>query len=148
MRNSEINTAVTKAVEIIEVAFKGKKDKAGSDYVNHLYRVANKVNGSKEYVVALLHDLLEDCPEWTPERLREHDFSESVIQAVICLTKVKGESYENYLNRVASNELAVKIKIADLEDNMDITRLPYLTELDFVRLQKYLKAWHKLKSIN
>ena len=136
------------ALSIVEKAFRDKTDKAGKPYVNHLYRVRERV-GKQEAstpeleTVALLHDLLEDCPEWTADKLREH-FPENIVGAVVCLTHRDNETYDDYLIRVLSNELATRVKRADLEDNMDVSRLNELTEKDFKRLQKYLAAYQRI----
>ena len=134
---------ISKANKIIQEAFKDKVDKGGEPYVYHLNRVARRFEGINTIVVALLHDLLEDCPEWGEEQLRI-EFPSKIVDAVVCLTKIKGESYLDYLNRVKSNELALKVKISDLEDNMDVKRLNILTDKDCERLKKYHKAWIEL----
>lgn len=135
-----------KAREIVTNAFKGKLDKGGKPYLTHLLRVSQNFEAcTDEEIVALLHDLLEDCPEWTEERLRE-EFSDEIVDAVICLTKKPGEYYDVYIKRVKTNLIAVRVKIADLEDNMDIKRLSKpLTHKDWERLKKYHDTWIKLK---
>lgn len=137
---------ISKANKLIEDAFKDKFDKGGEPYIYHLNRVARKFEGVDNIVVSLLHDLLEDCPEWTEQRLRL-EFPGKIVDAVVCLTKIKGESYLDYLNRVKSNEIALKVKISDLEDNMDIKRLNHLTDKDCERLKKYHRAWVELTQL-
>ena len=137
---------ISKANKIIQGAFKDKFDKGGEPYIYHLNRVARKFEGTNNIVVSLLHDLLEDCPEWNEEKLKL-EFPSKIVDAVVCLTKVKGESYLDYLNRVKSNEIALKVKISDLEDNMDIKRLKILTDKDCERLKKYHKAWLELTNL-
>jgi (p)ppGpp synthase/HD superfamily hydrolase len=134
---------ISKANKIIQEAFKHKVDKGGEPYVYHLNRVARRFEGTNNIVISLLHDLLEDCPEWSEQKLRL-EFPEKIVDAVVCLTKIKGESYLDYLNRVKSNEMALRVKISDLEDNMDIKRLNILTDKDCERLKKYHKAWIEL----
>jgi len=134
---------ISKAQSIIQIAFKDKVDKGGQPYITHLERVSKNFNG-ETYTVALLHDLLEDCPEWSKEDLVREGFSLNVVDAVVCITEIKGESYLNYLNRVKSNYMALKVKISYLEDNMDIKRLNLLTDKDCERLKKYHKAWIEL----
>lgn len=136
---------IDKAIEITEKSFKGKKDKGGADYVNHLYRVADKFQGIDNKVVALLHDLLEDCEEWNEEKLRK-EFNTDVCDAVVCLTKVLNEPYDKYIERVKSNRIATLVKIADLEDNMDVKRLNELDDFCLKRLQKYHRTWKELVS--
>jgi (p)ppGpp synthase/HD superfamily hydrolase len=137
---------IDKAIKIVEQAFHDKVDKGGYPYLHHLIRVSGKLEKTDEIVVGLLHDLLEDCKEWTEDDLRL-EFPTNIVDAVVCLTKIKGEKYSDYLNRVKNNPLSLVVKISDLEDNMDITRLKELTSKDFERLQKYHKAYKELKKV-
>lgn len=135
--------------KIVADAFVGKVDKAGQPYIEHLYRVAsNFLSSSAEYRIALLHDILEDCPEWTEERLRK-EFPAKICDAVVALTKRPGEAYEEYLKRVAANYYAKRVKIADLEDNMNVMRITTpLTEYELKRVKKYHDAWLYLSNFN
>ena len=135
------------AKKIVEYAFKDKIDLVGEPYIYHLTRVADKLENKNEEIrtVAFLHDLLEDCPEWNKDVLKCF-FYGSVVDAVVALTKVKGEDYKSYISRVHANRYATIVKIADLQDNMNITRLNELTEKDVKRLKKYLDAYKFLTS--
>lgn len=120
-------------------------DKAGVDYFSgHITSVVNGVNTVEEKTVAYLHDTAEDT-KLTYVDLMVLDFSDRVINAVIALTKNKKESYEDYLKRVKSNELAIAVKLSDLTNNMDLSRLKEVTEADKKRLEKYKKAYKYLK---
>jgi len=138
------------ALNIIAESFEGRVDKGGGVYTGHLHRVWNTImeNGGDEALqcIALLHDLLEDCPDWTVGRLSTM-FSKRIVRGVEGLTHMPGEAYSDYVDRIALNEDAVQVKLADLKDNMDITRLEKLTDNDIERLKKYHKAFCKLKSI-
>lgn len=140
---------LTKAYIIAEKEFAHKKDKGNHPYLDHLWRVKEGVENMGYYgqyeIVALLHDLLEDCEGWTEERLLKEGFSKETVDAVVCMTRNMGETYNAYIRKVMSNEIASVVKLADLEDNMDITRLNKLTEEDFKRLQKYHKTHKKIK---
>ena len=82
---------------------------------------------------------------WTFEMLEAEGFSAEIISALKCVTKVsENENYDDFIERVKKNPLAIKVKINDLSDNMDIRRLPYLSDKDVKRLKKYLKAYKKL----
>lgn len=147
------------AYEIVQEAFANKVDKSGSPYINHIYIVAepftkgemefnDKIHNKDLEIVAVLHDLLEDCEEWSIERLRDLGFSEAVLEALIAITKTNKESYSDYIVRVSKNDYATQVKIADLEHNMDITRLnSQLTSDDVKRIEKYHKAYLYLKAI-
>ncbi len=137
------------AEKIIEHAFRDKKDLAGQPYVYHLKRVADKLKSKNEEIrtVALLHDLLEDCPDWNKEVLKCF-FRNSVVDAVDAITKRKGENYQDYIERVYANKYATIVKIADLQDNMKVTRLKELTDNDVERLRKYLSAYQFLTGVH
>lgn len=147
------------AYEIAHEAFANKADKGGSPYINHICVVAepftkgemefnDKIHNKDLEIVAVLHDLLENCKEWSIERLRDLGFSEAVLEALIAITKTNNESYSDYIERVSKNNYATQVKIADLEHNMDITRLnSQLTSDDVKRIEKYHKAYLYLKTI-
>lgn len=132
------------ATSIIKDEFKDKTDIGGKPYIEHLYRVAARFSDSGIICTALLHDLLEDCEGWSKEELLLH-FPKNVVDAVVALTKAKGELYERYIERVCSNRLATLVKMSDLEDNMDIRRLDSIGERDAKRLNKYIYAWKMVK---
>jgi (p)ppGpp synthase/HD superfamily hydrolase len=100
------NNMIDKAVEIVRKSFKDKKDKGGDEYVNHLFRVSQKFEGTDNIVVALLHDLLEDCEEWNEEMLRK-EFNSDVCDAVVCLTKLPNDP--GILARIGSIFFRVKV---------------------------------------
>lgn len=116
-------------------------DKAGQPYILHPLRVMLKMTTRREQIIAVLHDALEDGkqdPEWVIELFDDYP---EIVEALNCLThKDKAESYEDYIKRVATNPLAINVKLADLEDNMDKSRLMNMTEKDHQRLAKYQKA--------
>jgi (p)ppGpp synthase/HD superfamily hydrolase len=96
-----------------------------------------------ERTAAVLHDVVEDTPH-TLDNLRALGFSEEVVQAVDNLTHRDDEPYDAYVERAASNPIARAVKLADLEDNLDLRRLDDISERDLPRLRRYLAAWHRL----
>ena len=120
-------------------AHEGQKDKSEREYVMHPIRVAERCKDPRAKIVALLHDTIEDT-NITADYLRSEGFPEEIIGAVLSVTKQEGESYEDFVCRAAENPIGKEVKIADLEDNMDIRRLREITDEDVVRLQKYLRA--------
>jgi len=132
-----------RAIEIAIEAHKGQTDKAGKPYILHIFQVMAKGRSEDEKITALLHDIVEDSA-WTLEKLEAEGFSHKIIEALDCLTKREGESYEEFIERVKSNPLAIKVKINDLEDNMDIRRLSQVSDKDAERLNKYLRAYREL----
>lgn len=124
---------------------KGQVDKAGVDYFSgHITSVVNGVNTLEEKIVAYLHDTLEDT-NLSYLDLMVLGFSDKVINGVLFITKDKKENYEDYLEHVKSNELSRAVKLADLTNNMDLSRLKEITEVDKKRLEKYKKAYKYLK---
>ena len=124
------------AYDIALKAHKGQKDKGGEDYFKPPLAVSNKLSGKKEQIVALLHDVIEDT-DVTVNDLKEAGFSDEVVLAVSAITKKAGEDYEEYLNRVKQNPIALRVKIADMEHNSDISRIKNPKEKDLKRLEKY-----------
>ena len=134
------------AISIAALAHKGQKEKGGISYILHPLRLMLQMKTEQEMIAAVLHDVVEDS-DWTIEQLAEKGFSDEILTAVECLTHTEDEDYEKYIERVQSNEIARKVKLADLEDNMNIRRITKtLTEKDFKRLEKYHKTWRKLNS--
>lgn len=131
------------SLEIALDAYADKKDKAGKTYILHPLRIMSKMNTEEEMSVALLHDVIEDS-DYTVEDLLSKNIPAEVVSAVQCLTKIKGENYEKFIERVLKNKLASKIKKADIEDNINILRLTSVENKDFERVAKYHKAWHTL----
>ena len=132
-----------RAIELAKQHHEGQTDKAGKPYIEHPLRVMSQVESEEEKIVAVLHDIVEDT-DISLDDLRSEGFSEEVVSAVECLTKQDGENYDSYIERISFNPLAVKIKLADLEDNSDLTRLPEVTDKDLERIEKYDKALEKL----
>lgn len=137
-------STLQRAIEIATEAHKGQFDKAGKEYIGHPLRVMEMGKSEEEKIIGVLHDVVEDS-DWTFEALAAEGFSEEVIAALKCVTKLsENENYDDFIERVKKNPLAVAVKINDLTDNMDIRRLPYLSDKDIKRLKKYLKAYKKL----
>lgn len=136
-------TLLEKALAIALRAHQGQKDKAGAPYILHPLRVMLRMETELEMIAAVLHDVVEDSG-LTVEDLRREGIPEAALVAVEHLTRRKEESYEEFIERVKQNAIACKVKLADLEDNMDIRRLEHLEVKDTQRLDKYLRAWRDL----
>lgn len=132
-------STLEKAISIAAQAHAGQADKAGAPYLLHPLRVMMKMTSDEERIAAVLHDLIEDTG-WSLERLKEEGFGAGILAALDHLTKRDGEEYGDFIERVKRNPLAVKVKIADLEDNLDASRLKEVTAADAARLEKYRRA--------
>ena len=140
-------STIQRAEKIAAAAHADTFDKFGAPYMHHVHRVSLAGLTEEEKIVGLLHDVVEDT-EWTFEALENEGFSKQVIDALKCVTKTsEDEDYELFIQRVARNPLAIRVKLNDLADNMDIRRIPELGPKDFERLTKYHKAYQYLKSL-
>ena len=140
-------SALNRAIEIATKAHEGATDKYKAPYINHVTRVMNMGETDNEKIVGVLHDVIEDT-HWTFEDLEKEGFSNEVIDALKYITKTsEDEDYAEFITRVKINPLAVKVKLNDLTDNLDIKRMPLVLESDLKRLNKYLKAYNELLNI-
>lgn len=138
---ADIEDAIALAVQ----AHRGQKDRAGAPYILHPLRMMFRVETDAEKMAAVLHDVVEDT-DWTLDGLRAEGFPEDVVAAVDHLTRREDESYEEFVRRAAAHPVARRVKIADLEDNMDVRRTGTVTEKDVERLTRYVRAWRSLTS--
>ena len=139
-------STLARAIQIAEKAHRKQTDKYGAPYILHPMRVMAMGRTEEERVVGILHDVVEDT-DWTFDGLRQEGFSERVIAALDCVTK-RGddEDYDAFVARTRRNPLAIRVKLNDLSDNMDIRRMDEVKERDVRRLNKYLKAYKLLSA--
>ncbi len=130
---------INKAKELATLHHEGQTDKVGKPYILHPLRLMEAVNSTNEKIVAVLHDIVEDT-DVSFDDLQTEGFNETVIEAIKCVTKIDGENYEDFIERISHNKLATTVKLADLEDNMDLSRLPKVTDSDLERVEKYKRA--------
>jgi hypothetical protein len=93
-----------------------------------------------ERIVAVLHDVCEDCTEWSFDRLRSEGFPERIIEALESVTKRGGENYEDFVRRAAANPIGRRVKLDDMTDNSDLSRIAVPSERDFERVEKYRRG--------
>ena len=128
------------AIQLAAFAHSGQKDKAGEDYILHPLRVMLQMETEEERIVAVLHDVIEDTLTGAYE-LRGHNIPERCVQAVEAVTRGVQEPVEEYYYRIKKNPLALKVKLADIRDNMDAGRMNLLDAETRNRLfKKYDKA--------
>ena len=114
----------------------GQVDKANAPYILHPLRVMLNVPSIEHKIVAVLHDILEDT-ETSIDDLYRLGFQSQIIEAIVALTKQKGESRIDAAQRAVQNPLARVVKLADITDNMDLSRIPSPTAKDFERMKQY-----------
>ena len=136
-------STLERAIEIATEAHRGQCDKAGNDYISHPLRVMAAGKTLKEKIVGVLHDVVEDS-DWTLDELADEGFAPEIIEALQCLTHAEKEPYDRYIARIKGNPLAAAVKLNDMTDNMDIRRLPYISDKDVKRLKRYLRAYKQL----
>lgn len=135
---------IAQAEQLARQLHSNQVDKANKPYIEHLAFVAHFVADQDDNVIATawLHDSVEDTAITLNEI--EIKFGGEIVKAVEAMTKRKGENYQDYLLRVKANEIARKVKIADLIHNMDLSRLEQPTEKDHQRTKKYQNAYQFL----
>lgn len=136
-----LNRAIDIAVEV----HGQDRDKMGAHYLLHLFRVMARCKGFDAQVCAMLHDVVEDHSDlYDFEKLGE-EFPSHIIDALRCVTKLsEDEDYDEFIDRTLTNNLAMQVKLADLEDNLDITRLDGMNEKASTRCNKYLRARQRI----
>jgi len=148
-----IEDDIYKALELVTILFDKELDKGGHPYIVHLISVYKGVYTKEEKVVALLHDVMED-KGLTSEELKYLGFSDSTIKDVEVLTRVKPTEYKDYIDNIVSHASAnaLKVKLADLKNNMDLSRIKNPTVNDYERVEKrytpaFEKIYNKLKEM-
>ena len=117
-------------------AHRGQLDKAGRPYIEHPAHVSANIEGDAAKAVTWLHDVVEDTP-LTPSDLKAEGMTDEVVEAVRLLTRDKTVPYLEYVKRIKENPIARAVKLADLQHNSDLSRLPEVTEADLQRRRKY-----------
>lgn len=132
------------AIELAARCHRGQIDKYGQPYILHVLGVAARCRTIEEKIVALLHDTVEDS-DTTLDDLRNMGFDDVIVDAVDALTRRDDETYEEFVERASHNQLAAGVKLADLEDNMDVRRASRpIQQKDAERLERYRAAWRRL----
>lgn len=132
-----------KAILIAAKAHYRQLDKGGQPYILHPLRVMQNCNTEAEKICAVLHDVIEDT-EITLNVLEKEGFSDEILKVLDLLTKRPGEDYNLFIGRICNNDMACRVKIADLQDNMNLTRIQNPTAEDKKRVEKYMTAFEKL----
>ncbi len=133
-----------KAIAIAAQAHQGQVDKFGAPYILHPIRLMMQMDNEEEKMAAILHDVVEDT-HWTLEDLKAAGFPQAVVDAVDGLTHREHETYTAYVKRAKTNPIARKVKLVDLEDNMDAKRASHIGEKEIQRLQRYHRHWVMLQ---
>jgi (p)ppGpp synthase/HD superfamily hydrolase len=142
------NKTLGKAIAIAAIAHQHDVDKGGAPYILHPLRMMMRMNNDTARMVAVLHDVVEDhaAEGWTFERLAAEGIPPEVVEALRCVTKHPDDAdYDAFIARAASHPIAKAVKLADLEDNMNLLRLDALSDKAVERLRKYHRHWQALQ---
>jgi (p)ppGpp synthase/HD superfamily hydrolase len=141
-----MKSMLSTAIKIAVNAHDGQFDKGGNAYILHPLKVMHYLKSDDEELqaIAVLHDVIEDS-NVTYADLTENGMTERVVIAIRLLTKVPGQTHEEYLSRICSSKDAMKVKLADLRHNSDICRLKGVMEKDIRRVEKYHKMYLQIK---
>lgn len=143
MRKTGESRLLAKAIRIAATVHEAQVDKGLRPYILHSLRVMFAQSDDTARICAVLHDVVEDSGV-SIDDLRAEGFAEEVLSTLATLTKRKGEAYEDYIGRVLESELACRVKLADLQDNMDLSRIANPTEDNYRNLEKYKRAEERL----
>tara|TARA_B100001250_G_scaffold359413_1_gene336267 strand:+ start:818 stop:1339 length:522 start_codon:yes stop_codon:yes gene_type:complete len=133
------------AIDLATKYHEGQYDKGGKAYIGHPIRVMKKMVYEDEKIVAVLHDIVEDT-DITLQDLRDMGYNSMIVNAIDCLSKRDGESYDDFIERTLTDTLACIVKLGDIEDNMDLDRLKTVKVKDKIRYNKYKKVHAKIKT--
>lgn len=139
---------LAKAIALASEKHMGQFDKGGMPYVLHPLKVMHYLKSTDMELmsIAVMHDVVEDT-DVTFQELVEMGFSSRVIEALKLLTKMPGQTAQEYLDGIKSNKDAIAVKLADLRHNSDIRRLKGISEKDVVRMKKYNSMYLELKDL-
>lgn len=126
----------------------GQFDKGCKPYILHPLAVMHLMDDADEeqQCIAVGHDVVEDCGV-TYTELRDLGFTDRIIDGIRCLTKIPGESYDEYKEKVKSNPDSIKVKLADLTHNTRIERLKGVTPKDMARMERYFNFYMELVAL-
>lgn len=139
---------LAKAIQFASSKHVNQVDKGGHAYILHPLRMMMRLRTSDEELmaIAVLHDVVEDC-EVSFDDLRAIGMTERVITGVRALTRQNGETYGQFIERLAFNRDALMVKREDLRDNSDLTRLKGVSDKDVARMQRYMLAFKRVEAL-
>jgi (p)ppGpp synthase/HD superfamily hydrolase len=134
------------AIRLAAKVHRGQLDRFGKPYVLHVMRVMMRGHDLEEQILGALHDVLERS-DLTLEDIGKKGFSPRVIKALEHITRDPQETYEQYIDRVVLDNLAIRVKLHDLADKMDLLHVEQLDPADLKRYNKQLAAYHRMKRL-
>lgn len=140
---------LSKMISLVAKEFDGIFDKGGQPYILHCLKVMHYTKSQDPEVlqIAVGHDLIEDRKHITYSYLAAEGFSARVLAGIKALTKVPGQTNDEYMEAIKMNQDAILVKLADLRHNSDIRRLKGITPKDVERMKKYHEMYMELKDL-
>lgn len=135
-----------RAIRLAAKVHKGQVDRFNQPYILHVMRVMTRGRDLEEQLLGALHDVLERS-NLTVADMRTKDFPASVLEALTHITRSEKETYEAYIDRVTENNLAIRVKVHDLSDKMDLRNVHELSPADLRRYNKQMLAYERLKEL-
>jgi (p)ppGpp synthase/HD superfamily hydrolase len=132
------------AIRLAAKVHKGQVDRFGKPYILHVMRVMMRGHDFDEQVLGALHDVLERS-NLTMADLEKKGFSPRILKGMVHITRIPEETYEQYIDRVMEDNLAIRVKLHDLADKMDLLHVEQLDPSDLKRYNKQLAAYHRMK---
>ncbi|WP_449432276.1 GTP pyrophosphokinase [Pseudomonas putida] len=139
-------STLERAIAVATRAHEGQYDKGGAAYILHPLRVMKRVFTPEQQIVAVLHDVIEDTPLTLSDLARE-GFTLKILAALLALSRRDGESYQDFVVRLSVDPLARAVKLADLADNSDLSRIACPSPADLARLVRYQQASAYLQAL-
>jgi (p)ppGpp synthase/HD superfamily hydrolase len=134
------------AIRLAAKVHRGQVDRFGKPYVLHVMRVMMRGHDLDEQILGAIHDVLERS-SLTVEDMLKKGFSPRVVKALTHISRIPQETYEQYIDRVVQDSLAIRVKLHDLADKMDLLHVDQLDPTDLKRYNKQLAAYHRMKKL-
>jgi len=134
------------AIRLAAKVHRGQVDRFNKPYILHVMRVMMRGHDLEEQVLGALHDVLERST-LTADDITKKGFSPRIVKALQHITRVPQETYEQYIDRVMEDNLAIRVKLHDLADKMDLLHVDQLDPADLKRYNKQLSAYHRMKRL-
>jgi (p)ppGpp synthase/HD superfamily hydrolase len=135
-----------RAIRLAAKVHKGQLDRSNKPYILHVMRVMMRGHDLEEQVLGALHDVLERSP-LTADDLRAKGFPPRILKALEHISRRGDEDYDGYIDRVVQDGLAMRVKLHDLADKMDLLQVDQLSVADLRRYNKQLAAYHRMKKL-
>lgn len=143
-----MKTILAKAIAFASEKHMGQFDRGGMPYILHPLKVMHYLKSAdlELMAIAVLHDVVEDC-DVTYRDLLDIGMTERIVAGVQCMTKIAGETHDEYMEKIKFNKDAIRVKLCDLHHNSDVSRLKGVTEKDIRRIEKYHKMYKELEEV-